>query len=285
MTSTDSSALPADSRSALRANCADCFALCCSAFGFQRSADFPIDKPAGTPCPHLTESFSCSIHDSLRTRGFRGCTVFDCFGAGQYVSRSLFGGTSWRESPATTAQMFRAFAVVRHLHEMLWYLVEAAERTAGSDLSVPVGRLRSEILRSLDRDASQVLAVDLDRVRTEVRRTLIEVSEEARGGYAAGAEAGVSDDLHPSADLVGRDLRSTRLCGADLRGACLIATDLRRSDLSGVDLLGADLRDARLEGADLSRALFLTQLQVDAARGDSATVLPAALRRPPHWHT
>lgn len=135
MTSTNSSGEPTDNRSALRANCADCFALCCTAFGFQRSTDFLIDKPAGTPCLNLTDDFSCSIHDSLRARGFRGCTVFDCFGAGQYVSQTLFDGTSWKERPDTSAEMFSTFAVVRQLHEMLWYLVEAAERTTTSELS------------------------------------------------------------------------------------------------------------------------------------------------------
>lgn len=282
MTSTDSSAVPTDDRSALRANCADCFALCCTAFGFQRSADFPIDKPAGTPCANLTDDFSCSIHDSLRPRGFRGCTVFDCFGAGQSVSQNLFGGTSWRERPDTSAEMFRALAVVRQLHEMLWYLVEAAERTTLSDLSEPVSHLRAEIRHTLDCTTAEVLATDVERIRAGVRQTLIEVSEEARGGYAAASGAERSG-LYPSADLVGKDLRSPRLCGADLRGAYLIAADLRRCDLAGVDLLGADLRDARLDGADLSDALFLTQLQVDAAQGDAATVLPAALTRPSSW--
>lgn len=283
MTSTNSSDASTNNRSALRANCADCFALCCTALGFQRSADFPIDKPAGTPCLNLADGFSCSIHDSLRARGFRGCTVFDCFGAGQYVSQILFGGTSWRERPDSSASMFSTFAVVRQLHEMLWYLVEAAERAATSELSGPAAQLRSEILRILGGDASEILASDVERIRAKVRRTLIDVSEEARGGYDAGAEADVSDDLHPSADLAGRDLRSIRLCGADLRGAYLIAADLRHGDLTGVDLLGADLRDARLEGADLSGALFLTQAQVDAAQGDDATVLPAAVDRPRHW--
>jgi hypothetical protein len=181
--------------------------------------------------------------------------------------------------------MFSSFAVVRQLHEMLWYLVEAAERATTSELSGPAAQLRSEILRTLDGDASEILASDVERIRAEVRQTLIDVSEEARGGYAASAKADASDDLRPSADLVGRDLRSTRLCGADLRGAYLIAADLRRSDLAGVDLLGADLRDARLEGADLSNALFLTQFQVDAAQGDDTTVLPASLTRPQHWLT
>lgn len=285
MTFTDSSDATTDDRSTLRANCADCFALSCTAFGFQRSADFPINKPAGTPCLNLAEDFSCSIHHSLRARGFRGCTVFDCFGAGQYVSQNLFGGASWRERPNTSADMFSTFAVVRQLHEMLWYLVEAAERATTSELSGPVAELRNEVLRTLDGDASEIIASDVERIRTEVRETLIGVSEEARGGYAASAEADMSDELHPSADLVGRDLRLIRLCGADLRGAYLIAADLRRSDLAGVDLLGADLRDARLEGADLSNALFLTQLQVDAAQGDGVTVLPAAFKRPRYWLT
>jgi uncharacterized protein YjbI with pentapeptide repeats len=50
-----------------------------------------------------------------------------------------------------------------------------------------------------------------------------------------------------------------------------------------VDLLGADLRDARLEGADLSAALYLTQPQLNAARGSRSTRLPADLVQPPHW--
>ncbi|WP_308199780.1 pentapeptide repeat-containing protein [Herbiconiux aconitum] len=201
------------------------------------------------------------------------------------MSQKLFGGASWRERPDTGATMFRTFAVVRQLHEMLWYLAEASERATTTELSEPPSHLRSEILGVLDGEASQILAADIERIRGEVRQALIDVSEEARGGYDARAGAGVSDDLHPSADLAGRDLRSSRLCGADLRGAYLIAADLRRADLAGVDLLGADLRDARLEGADLSRALFLTQAQLDAARGDDTTVLPAALTRPRHWST
>lgn len=285
MTSIDPSHTTTDDRSRLRANCADCFALCCTAFGFQKSADFPIDKPAGTPCLNLADDFSCSIHHSLRARGFRGCTVFDCFGAGQHVSQNLFDGTSWRERPDTSAEMFSAFAVVRQLHEMLWYLVEAAERATTSELGEPVARLRGEILGVLDGGPSDILATNVERHRSEVREALIAVSEEARGGYAAGAEAHMTDELHPSADLVGRDLRSTRLCGADLRGAYLIAADLRRGDLAGVDLLGADLRDARLDGADLSNALFLTQLQADATQGDGTTILPPALTRPRHWPT
>ena len=84
-------------------------------------------------------------------------------------------------------------------------------------------------------------------------------------------------------DLVGRDLRGADLRGADLRGALLLGTDLRGALLQLTDVTGADLRAADVRGTDLGAALFLSQLQVNAARGDGATTLPAGLERPPHW--
>ncbi|MFJ6350796.1 pentapeptide repeat-containing protein [Streptomyces sp. NPDC092046] len=55
------------------------------------------------------------------------------------------------------------------------------------------------------------------------------------------------------------------------------------ADLSLADLIGADLRDADLSGADLTGALFLTQPQLNAARGDAATRLSDGFARPAHW--
>jgi hypothetical protein len=43
------------------------------------------------------------------------------------------------------------------------------------------------------------------------------------------------------------------------------------------------LRDTDVRGADLRGALFPTQAQVNAARGDAATTIPARLQRPAHW--
>lgn len=70
---------------------------------------------------------------------------------------------------------------------------------------------------------------------------------------------------------------------AEIRASYALAPDRRLvpgADLTAVDLLGADLRDAQSQGADLERALFLTQQQVNAARKDPATRLPAALAQP-----
>ena len=106
---------------------------------------------------------------------------------------------------------------------------------------------------------------------------LLEASQLVRAPFAPAAPD------HRGADLVGADLSGAHLRGASLRGALLVAARLRGADLRAADLIGADLRDAHLHGADLTGALFLTQAQVDSARGDAMTVLPPGLRHPAHW--
>ncbi len=274
---------PARDRRSLRADCGNCFALCCTAFGFARSADFAVDKPAASPCHNLAADFSCGIHDRLRPRGFRGCTVFDCFGAGQHVAQQIFAGRSWREHPETQQQMFAAFAVSRQLHEALWHLAEAERRSLDPDLSTQAEQLRAAIEEGIDGGLAGLLALDVAAVHARVRAVLMEVSAEVRAYHTASGDDRLESALCPGAQLMGMNLRGRLLCGADLRGAYLIAADLRGSDLAGADLLGADLRDARLDGADLSRALYLTQPQLNAAVGDRETLLPPDLAMPAHW--
>lgn len=51
----------------------------------------------------------------------------------------------------------------------------------------------------------------------------------------------------------------------------------------GADLVGADLRDADLRGANLTYSIFITQLQINSAKGDSETKLPISISRPLNW--
>jgi uncharacterized protein YjbI with pentapeptide repeats len=53
--------------------------------------------------------------------------------------------------------------------------------------------------------------------------------------------------------------------------------------LKGTNFLGADMRDAVIGNTDLSESLFLTQMQVNSARGNSGTLLPEKLTRPTFW--
>jgi uncharacterized protein YjbI with pentapeptide repeats len=261
-------------RADLRADCAQCFGLCCVAPAFAASADFAITKPAGRPCPNLGADFGCGIHDRLRGSGFAGCTVYDCFGAGQKVAQVTFGGRDWRAAPELAEQMFEVFATVRQLHELLWYLTEAlALRSSGP--------LRDGLRRGLEQTQAATLGTPQELARLDLEASwraandlLLQASDLAR--RPAGA------DLR-GADLAGKDLRGADLRAASLRGALLIGADLRGADLRRADLTGADLRGAGLSGADLAGAIFLTQAQLDASRGDARTGVPAALARPAHW--
>lgn len=261
----------------LLADCANCFGLCCVALPFARSADFAVDKDAGQPCQNLESDFRCGIHPQLRRKGFTGCTVYDCFGAGQKVSQVTFGGQDWRRAPGTAKQMFAVFPVMRQLHELLWYLTEAlaleAARPVHDELRVALKK--TEQLTHDGPDALEKL--DVAAHRGEVNTLLLRTSELVRAG------AGRKQKDRRGADLIGAKLKGADLGGANLRGSYLIGADLRGADLRLADLIGADLRGADLRGADLSEAVFLTQFQVNAAKGDAATKLPPSLARPAHW--
>ncbi|MCP2257300.1 Pentapeptide repeat-containing protein [Streptoalloteichus tenebrarius] len=268
---------PAGGRPDLQADCSRCFGLCCVALPFAASSDFAVDKPAGTPCRNLLADFRCGIHDHLRDRGFRGCTVFDCFGAGQKVSQVTFGGRSWRDEPGTAGRMFSVFPVMRQLHELLWYLTESLDLPAARPLRGDLQRALDTVERHTRGSAESLLKLDVPALRAEVNEVLLRVSELVRATVPGRRKN------HRGADLVGAKLAGVNLRGASLRGAYLIAADLRRADLRSADLIGADLRDADLSGADLTGSIFLTQAQVNAAKGDAKTRLPQGLRRPAHW--
>lgn len=237
----------------LRADCSRCVGLCCVVPVFTRSSDFAIDKPAGVPCPNLARDSRCTIHASLRTKGFTGCTVFDCFGAGQRAVELC--GPDGDRLAETFGELLRA-------HELLWYLQEVERRLPSARAS----RLQARAHHGHDPD----------HLRAEVATLLREVSAALR---SAGGRT-------PDADRAGTDhsgARLTDLARCTLRGARLIGADLRGADLTLTDVLGADLRGADVRGADLSDALFLTQFQVNGMRGDATTRIPADVLRPAHW--
>lgn len=262
----------------LRGDCERCFGLCCVALPFAASADFAIDKPAGKPCPNLGDDHRCGIHAKLRTEGFNGCTVYDCFGAGQKVSQVTFGGRDRRTGSREDARrMVEVFPVVRQLHELLWYLTEAltlpAARPVHADLRRMLARTEELTLQSPE----ELAALDVGAHRQEVNVLLLRTSELVRAGI------GGRKKNRRGADLMGARLKGADLRGASLRGAYLIAADLTGADLRGADLIGADLRDADLTDADLTGAFFLTQPQLNAARGSAGTLLPGSVTRPVHW--
>src|SRR4051812_519928 len=240
-------------RADLRADCANCFALCCVALRYNASTDFALTKPAGTPCVNLAADDRCTIHAELRPRGFSGCVVYDCQGAGQKVSQVSFGGRHWRDDPKTERWMLVVFPVVRQLHEILTYLVEATEVPAAAALRPGLEDLSKEVDRLTYLPPEELVRVDVPALRERAGPLLDQVSEAVRAPVPARS--------YRNADLAGRSLPGADLRRHNLHGALLIAVDLRGADLRGADLRGADLRDCDLRGADLTGALYLSSAQ------------------------
>jgi hypothetical protein len=173
--------------------------------------------------------------------------------------------------------MFQVFLVMRQLHELLRYLSEALTLAPARPLHADISRALEETERLTRGDAEALAQLDVAAHRHTVNALLLSTSERVRATVP-----GRRKD-RKGADLIGARLRGADLRGADLRGAYLIAADLRGADLRAADLIGADFRDADLRGADLTGSIFLTQPQLNAAKGDAATRLPPALTRPVHW--
>jgi uncharacterized protein YjbI with pentapeptide repeats len=265
------------SRPDLHADCANCFGLCCVALPFSASADFAISKDAGQPCVNLQPDFGCGIHTRLRERGFSGCAVYDCFGAGQKVSQHTFDGQDWRAAPGMARQMFEVFPVMRHLHELLQYLTEAVALPTDRSLHRELNRVMEATGQLTLGSAEELMQIDVSALRDEVSALLLRTSETVRSRLPGRRKN------HRGADLTGARLAGADLRGASLRGARLIAADLSGADLRCADLIGTDLRDADLSGADLAGSLFLTQPQIAAAKGSAATRIPEHFSRPAHW--
>ncbi|MVO98367.1 pentapeptide repeat-containing protein [Paenibacillus lutrae] len=281
----DSIPSPGQNRQAMQADCENCFGLCCVALPFAASTDFAVDKNAGQPCRNLQPDFRCGVHTSLRQLGFRGCTVFDCFGAGQKVSQTTFSGRDWRQEPGSAKLMFEVFPVMRQLQELLWYLTEALTLEPARVIHDELGAALEETERLTHLSPDSLMQLDVAAQRGIVNALLLRTSElvreEARRQHKGPAGRKIRQGR--GADLIGANLKGADLRYANLRGAYLIAADLRGADLRVADLIGADLRDADLRDADLTGSLFLTQAQLNSAKGNARTKVPPSFVHPAHW--
>lgn len=109
----------------LKSDCESCSGLCCVALFCSRSDGFPADKEGGKPCQNLQKDFRCRIHAQLSEKKMRGCLAYDCFGAGQKVTREIYPNGSWSEKPSVASEEFQVFVHIFQLHQIEWYLLEA----------------------------------------------------------------------------------------------------------------------------------------------------------------
>jgi len=154
-------------------DCARCAGICCIATSFDTSEDFAFAKPAGIRCPNLTAGARCAIHPDLIARGFSGCAVYDCHGAGPRVTR--------RFADADPADRSEAFLVLRVIHELLWLVTEAAKLPIDRDLADELS-LQGDALAALaELSLPQLLELDL-RPHSHASRSLLRRVGDSLGG-------------------------------------------------------------------------------------------------------
>jgi hypothetical protein len=163
-----------DHRKALRADCARCQGLCCVSLPFDQSEWFGFDKPANVACRHLAPDCACAIHGELAAHGQAGCSIYDCYGAGQRITQELYAGVSWQRQPAARAALFEAFRRLKRVHELRLLLHEARRLALSPGQTMQLQQLL-ERLEPVDGFSARSLdTLDLadveDAARTWLRR-------------------------------------------------------------------------------------------------------------------
>lgn len=261
-------------RDKLKIDCEACSGLCCVALYCSKTDGFPADKEAGTPCRHLESNYSCNIHSELLDRNYKGCITYDCFGAGQKTTQ-LFEDVTWKENPNEKDNIFAIFLILFQLHQMIWYLIEASTLTSDEALLIRIDKLIKEYEQMLQQPIIDLLTLDLDEYRNRVNTVLKQICNAISGQK--------SINQTNKGNYFGKNFHKANLDQRDFSMSLMIAANLAGCSLKQTSFLGADMRDANLCNADLSESVFLTQMQINSAKGNSKTKIPLYLSRPISW--
>lgn len=264
-----------DLRKNLKIDCKKCSGLCCVALYCTKTDGFPANKEAGIPCKHLDSDFSCKIHSRLADNNYKGCLAYDCFGAGQRTTQLYLSDGTWETNSEQKDKLFQVFIIVYQLHQMLWYLVEAFTLTSDELLKSTIDLLISENEQMLQQPMDHIAMLDLSEYRSNVNIVLKQISTDISANDT-------SSQIH-GLNYLGKNFKKANLDRKNFSMSLMIAANLSGCSLKNTNFLGADLRDANIRNADLSKSIFLTQMQINSAIGNSNTKIPIYLTRPATW--
>jgi len=154
----------------LTADCSRCWGLCCVVPAYLQTQGFPVDKPAGTPCMHLTADFRCAIHARRAELGFAACAGFDCHGAGQWVTATI-ASSQWHseaEKAEATAEAYRYWLPRFRMAAML-----QAAHALVDDESQHLLSARSDAILDPSGDLAGTSAAALERDTLALLRRLV----------------------------------------------------------------------------------------------------------------
>ena len=206
----------------------------------------------------------------------KGCIGYDCFGAGQQVTQIIYQGQTWRDMPNLATEIFDVFIMVFKLYQIRYYLTEAMLLIPAQPLKNSVQSLIEENIKICQDQPGNILSFDLEQYRHRANHILKQVCKLLPQSIH-------SEGKKVPANFLGGNFKGQDMSGADLSAKLLIAANFEKSLFNGTLFLGADTRDTNFKNADLSEAVFLTQGQVNSAKGNRQTKLPYHLDYPVTW--
>lgn len=272
----DESKLDIELLEELKIDCSKCSGLCCTALFFSKMDGFPEDKIAGKPCVNLQYDFRCKIHAELKKRRMKGCLDYDCFGAGQKVTQTIYNNSNWRTEHNKSQQIFDVFLVAFQVHQILYFLAEAKTIIPARELWNYINTLIKKGIDICNTSPQDILTFDIDEYKKQVNECLRKINSLIKLNY------NYKNKVHQK-NYIGKRFKEKNFNGMDFSMSLLIATNFEGCSFNGANFLGADTRDTNFSSSDLSDSVFLTQGQVNSAQGNSDTKLPSNLSHPMTW--
>lgn len=251
-------------------DCSKCCGLCCSALFFSKVDGFPENKKAGIPCSNLQENFFCKIHNKLEETNLKGCIGYDCFGAGQYVTQNLYNGETWLTLKNKKDEIFNVFIIIYQLFQIRYYLEEGKNIIKSNNLINNIKDLILENNAFITLSPTDILKINLKDYRAKVNICLKEVHNNL-------------NIKKLNKVLYGKNFKLKNMNNLDLSMELLIGSNFDGCTFNETTFLGSDTRDANFSNANLSKAFFITQGQINSAKGNKNTRLPKDLDYPVTW--
>lgn len=259
-----------------KVDCSKCSGLCCIALFFSKADGFPENKIAGKPCLKLENSFRCKIHTELEKLNMKGCIGYDCFGAGQHVTQYTYKGQTWKSLENQSKEIFAVFVIVFQLYQMRYFLEQSMSVIPAKELRSNIQELINENEMLCNANSKIILNTDIDSYRERVNLILKKVCFLITKCF-------MQNDNNDKSEFLGRNHSKRDLSGLDLSMKLLIAANFDSSIFNGTIFLGADTRDTNFSNADLRESIFLSQGQINSAKGNRNTKLPKYLDYPSTW--
>ena len=259
----------------LVSDCSRCSGLCCIALYCFKSDGFPQNKPIGKPCINLMGDYKCRIHNDLESMGMKGCIGYDCFGAGQYLTEEVYRGVTWQTQPERVKEICDLYIFMYRMFQLRFFLYESKKLVSSETLLPEINQLLQENDAMCRLPVEELYEQPIDSYQAKVNHILKKSCVELSKFIGAGNSK--------ETNFLNRNFKGKDLSGFDFNMKPLIASNFENCKFKGATFIGTDTRDANFNGADLREAVFLSQGQINAAKGSRRTKLPKHLKYPVTW--